>query len=191
MKKKIILASSSPRRIKILRELGIRFKRSSPNIVETQNKGETPRHFAVRCSIDKAKTVAEKKSGIIIAADTIVVLDNKVIGKPKNRKDAVRILKKISGKTHTVITGITVLDTETGRLKSDYEETKVVIAKLTMTEINCYINTYEPLDKAGAYAAQGKGAVLVEKVHGDFFNVVGLPVFKLNKLLKFFNINLI
>ncbi|MDD3627199.1 MAG: Maf family protein [bacterium] len=189
--RKIILASSSPRRIKILKELGLKFTKSHPDVEEKIRKDETPKKFAVRCSLDKARAVARKESGLIIAADTIVVLNNKVIGKPKDKKDAVRILKQLSGKTHKVITGITVLDTGTGIAKSDFEETDVFITKMDNNEIDLYIKTHEPLDKAGAYAAQGKGAVLVEGVKGDFFNVVGLPVFKLNKLLKYFNINLI
>ncbi|MCK4667729.1 septum formation inhibitor Maf [Candidatus Dependentiae bacterium] len=189
--RKLILASSSPRRKKILTDLGLQFEVIPPEISEEVKPNESPKDFAIRCSTDKAKEVAKKHNGIIISADTIVVLENKIIGKPKDKDDAVQILKSLSGKKHQVITGITLFDSESQKLISDFVQTDVWITKLNDDDIEKYINTFEPSDKAGAYAAQGKGAVLVERVDGDFFNVVGLPVFKLYKLLKEFNIDLL
>ena len=118
-----ILSSSSPRRIQILRNLGIDFLIKPPYIEEEILKQETPREFAVRCSRDKAQIIAENEQGIIIAADTIVVLDNMVIGKPEDKKHAVEILTKLSGRKHTVITGINIIDTKNSSELSDYEET--------------------------------------------------------------------
>ncbi len=189
--RKLILASSSPRRKKILTDLGLQFEIIPPEVSEEVKPNESPKDFAIRCSADKAKEIAKNYDGLIIAADTIVVLGNKIIGKPKDKDDAVHILTSLSGKKHQVITGITIFDSKSHKIISDFVQTDVWITKLSNDDIEKYINTFEPGDKAGAYAAQGKGAVLVERVDGDFFNVVGLPVFKLYKLLKEFNIDLL
>lgn len=187
---KIILASSSPRRIKILNDLGLDFEIVHPRIEEIPEENETPKQFAERCSLDKAKEIEHNHKGLIIAADTIVVLNNRIIGKPRDPEHAFETLKQLSGKKHTVITGITVIDSETGKTITDSESTDVWITKLKDSEIKMYLDTFEPHDKAGAYAAQGKGALLVEKVEGDFFNVVGLPVFKLFQLFKKLDVNM-
>ena len=127
----------------------------------------------------------------MIGADTIVVKDGEILTKPKDKDDAIRMLTLLSGKSHEVITGVTVIDTKTAKSESFYESTKVYFKKLTEDEILAYTETNEPYDKAGSYAIQGKGALLIEKIEGDYFNVVGLPVCRLSCVLKEeFNIKL-
>ena len=139
-------------------------------------------------------TEVAKKAGdsVVISADTIVWLDGMMLGKPSDRAEAKKMLEKLSGKTHEVYTGVCVTDSENGKSVSDYEVTKVKFRKLDSDEIDRYINTGEPMDKAGAYGIQGKGCLLVEAIEGDYLNVVGLPAVKLSRILKEeFNINII
>jgi len=134
-----------------------------------------------RLSIEKLNTALLKiKKGIVIAADTIVVIDKLILGKPKNRIDAKRILKKLSSKTHTVYTGFTIYNSENSKVITDYEKTQVTFRKISETEIDDYISTGSPMDKAGAYGIQDDfGAVFIEKIDGCYYNVVGLPLAKL------------
>ena len=182
----IYLASRSPRRRKLLKQLGIKFKSFSVNLDEKINGGEKPVNLVKRLSIEKLELARKKiKSGLIITADTIVVLNNKIIGKPKNKKEAVQYLKLLSGKQHIVFTGFAVMNIPANKIIVDYEKTEVKFRKLDDDEINDYLLSGSPLDKAGAYGIQDDfGAVFVEKINGCYYNVVGLPLTKLYQVLR-------
>ena len=189
---KIVLASGSPRRIGLLKMLGCKFQIMPSKVEEKFSSRLSPTRNAKRLSRLKALDIASKISdGIVIAADTMVVLGKTILGKPKNKKEAYKMLKNLSGKTHQVITGLAVTDGKTKRMLQDFVITKVKFRKLNKNLIDKYIASSEPLDKAGAYGIQGKGALLVESIKGDYFNVVGLPLNALNQLLEKFGINLI
>ena len=181
----IILASKSPRRQELLRNIGIKDFNIVPSASdETIPEGFQPSEVVRLLSMCKAESVSKAVSDedLIIAADTLVYLDNKPLGKPKNEDDAVSMLKRLSGKRHSVLTGIAVIR---GDIKiSAHEETFVYFRDLSETEIVSYVKTGEPLDKAGAYGIQGLGSVLISKIDGDYFNVVGLPLQKLYSVLK-------
>ena len=142
--------------------------------------------YVMEIALGKAKDVIEKVSepSIIIGADTIVSLDGKILGKPKDKDDAYNMLYSLSGNVHKVYTGIVVINTETQSILKDFVETKVFFSKLTDEEINAYIDTGDPFDKAGAYGIQGKAGIFIEKIEGCYYNVVGLPLNKLNKMIK-------
>jgi septum formation protein len=180
----IILASSSPRRREFLRQLGILFEVVAPAIDEKPDKGESPARFARRVAVDKARKVAEKvgRNRTVIAADTIVVLGDRILGKPKDAADAKRMLRALSGRWHEVITGVCVMSR--GRVRSFVTGTKVQFKKLNPREINFYVRSGEPMDKAGAYAIQGIGGFMVRGIRGSYSNVVGLPVAELVEVLK-------
>ncbi|MEO0092168.1 MAG: Maf family protein [candidate division WOR-3 bacterium] len=180
----IYLASKSPRRRTLLKQLDIKFKTLVPKIDEDISE-KNPRLFAIKIARKKVFSVENKVTrGIIIGVDTIVAIDQKILGKPKNKKDAQRILKLLSGKIHKVISGICILIKPYNYIIVDYEESKVKFRKLSATEIENYLNTKEPYDKAGAYAIQGKAKIFVESIDGCYLNVIGLPVPKLIKHLK-------
>lgn len=185
----IYLASKSPRRRKLLKQLNLKFKSFSVDIDESLHKKEKPSDAVIRLSKEKlesAKNIID--SGIIITADTIVVLGKKIIGKPVDEKDAFRILKLLSGKTHIVYTGYSVYNSYNGKTITEYEKTKVTFRILTIDEINEYIKGGSPMDKAGAYGIQDDfGAVFIKKIDGCYYNVVGLPLAKLyHALLRIF-----
>jgi len=177
----IYLASKSPRRRKLLKQINLNFKSFSVEMDEKIFPNEKPFKAVLRLSKEKLNLAKQKvKNGIIITADTIVVLNNKIIGKPVNKKDAFKILKSLSGKTHIVYTGYTVYNSNTQKSISEYEKTKVSFRKLTDQEITEYINSGSPMDKAGAYGIQDDfGAVFIKKINGCYYNVVGLPLSKL------------
>lgn len=181
----IYLASKSPRRRKLLKQLGISFKSFSVDLKEEVLDGEHPIQTVRRLALNKSEAASLKVGkGIIITADTIVVLNKEIIGKPKDEKDAYKILSKLSGKTHLVFTGFAVKNLMSGKSIVDYERTKVTFRKLTSKEIYDYIKTGSPMDKAGAYGIQDDfGAVFVEKIDGCYYNVVGLPLAKLYRSL--------
>jgi septum formation protein len=190
--KTIILASSSPRRKEILEKTGLKFKVDESDYEENTDMGFTPQELAKHHSIGKARAVAPQyRNALIISADTIVVLKNRVFGKPRNRKEAKEMLKTLSGKAHTVITGYTIMDTGSGKETTKSVESKVFFKRLTVDEIDTYIRSGEPLDKAGAYGVQGLGALIVKRIEGDFFNVMGLPLNALAESLKKFNIRIL
>jgi septum formation protein len=178
---KIFLASKSPRRRKLLKQLNLNFRSFSVDINEIVKRKEKPSSAVLRLSKEKLELAKEKNlEGIIITADTIVVLDSKILGKPKDKKDAFRILKMLSGRTHTVYTGYSIFNSENNRTISEYETTKVTFRKLTDEEILEYIAGGSPMDKAGAYGIQDDfGAVFIKKINGCYYNVVGLPLAKL------------
>ncbi|MBQ7154592.1 MAG: septum formation inhibitor Maf [Synergistaceae bacterium] len=187
---KIILASGSPRRRALLKDLGLAFDVYSPNADETHIPDEAPEALCVRLSRLKAESAAQKfPDAVVIAADTIVVIDGQILGKPANRHDAVRMLTMLQGREHEVLTGVCVISH--GKVLSCAERTLVKFRALTNDEITAYSETGECDDKAGAYAVQGKGALLVESISGDYFNVVGLPLCRLGIMLPEAGVNLL
>jgi septum formation protein len=192
MSKKLILASASPRRKHLLLQLGLDFTVDPSGSEESIRVDLPPNLIAVTLAENKAKDVARRhKDGLILGADTIVVIDGLILGKPRDKGQAVEMLSRLSGRWHSVYTGIALIDAKTGRQIKDYEESKVKFKNLSQREIENYINTGESLDKAGAYGIQGKGSLLVEKIEGCYYNIVGLPLFKLNTLLEEFGIEII
>lgn len=188
-KEKIVLASASPRRRAFLRSLGLRFRIVPPELNETPNSGERPAHYARRLAEDKAAEVAARVRGpaVIIAADTIVVQGRKILQKPRDRADAARMLRALSGRWHAVISGLCVARAEGGRVarrNSLTVRTAVEFKRLTPAEIAGYIATGEPMDKAGAYAIQGIGSFMVRAIRGSYTNVVGLPVAEMVDILE-------
>lgn len=183
--KNLVLASASPRRKEIFEQLGINISVVESDIIEKVNDNEYPEQVVMSLSFRKAINVANKiKEGIIIAADTVVVKDGKILGKPKDKLDARKMLQMLSGDKHDVITGFAIIDQTTLTKVVDYELTEVYFKRLENNEIESYLNYDEYFDKAGAYAIQGKGSLLIEKINGCYFNVVGLPISKINILLK-------
>jgi len=182
--KRLVLASTSPRRNEILKKARIDFEVIFPENIKEEEISDDPVSHVLELSRKKAESVSQKvKDGFILGSDTIVVLNKEILGKPKDQVDAFRILKKLSGKEHKVYTGITLLDIKNGKISSDYQLTKVKFNQLKDKEIEDYIKTGEPMDKAGAYGIQGMGNFLVEKIDGDLDNVIGLPMKKLKELL--------
>ena len=189
MRLRIILASSSERRLSLLRLIGLKFEVIPSNVEEDKIKdleNLDAEALVKKLSLLKAKTVAEKvKEGIIIAADTVVVLNDEIIGKPKSEEEASSFLRRLGGVTHKVVSGIALV-----RKSKDYRElvksvtTLVKMKELSRKEIKRYLSTGEALDKAGAYAIQGRGAILIEEIKGCYFNVVGLPLYRLSQMLK-------
>ena len=191
-KRRIILASSSPRRKELLESIGLCFEVDAAGYRENLFSGLEPHKLAAQISLQKARSVCDKyPDAVVIGADTFGVLDGRIIGKPGTAEEARKMLSAISGKSHLVITGFTIIDTASGKTVSATVDTKVFIKELTSEEIDAYVKTREPLDKAGAYAIQGLGALLVEKIEGDYYNVVGLPVYALVNALKEFGIRIL
>ncbi|MBU5677699.1 septum formation inhibitor Maf [Alkaliphilus sp. MSJ-5] len=191
--KQIVLASTSPRRKEILEGLGVEFKVVGSNIEEKVNENLSPPEIAKQLAYLKAKDISNKINGdyVVIGADTIVEY-NKILGKPRNIEEAYSMLKLLSGQVHRVITGFAVIDCLTQKEFIDYECTNVYFNHLTDNQIQKYISTGEPMDKAGAYGIQGKASLFVSKIEGDYFNVVGLPIFKLGVVLhNHFDISLL
>lgn len=190
--RKIVLASGSPRRKKLLEQIGLEFEVCVSNFDEKENPNLTPHELARNLSLGKAKDVAPKyKNAIVISADTFVSFNGVVMSKPETKEKAKQMLRLLSGNTHPIITGFTILDTKTGKTISKSVETKVYMKKLTNEEIDEYIKTGEPLDKAGAYGIQERGAMFVEKIEGDYSNVVGLPLYELVNALNKFGVKVI
>lgn len=191
---KIILASSSPRREEMLNKYKLNPIIFPSEIDEKIIQGESPIQIAMALAFEKCFWASNhfKNSEVIIGADTIVVLEGNIIGKPKNEEDAFNILKTLSGKIHSVITGVCIIKANSNIKIIDYETTEVEFRNLSDDQIIRYINTKEPVDKAGAYGIQGYGQILVKKIDGCYSNVVGLPLGKLDYLLnKFFNIKIL
>jgi septum formation protein len=183
----LILASSSPRRAEILRDAGIAFDVRAPQIEEARLPNEGAEKMVARLAEAKARAAAEssgeKNSVIIIGADTAVELDGEIFGKPRDAADAREMLSYLSGRTHYVVTGIYVLRLPDGAARSAVETTAVTFARLDQKEIDAYVTSGEPLDKAGGYAIQGRAGRYIPRVEGCYFNVVGLPLARLYALL--------
>jgi septum formation protein len=178
MVSKIILASSSPRRKELLERLGLRFEVIPSLIDEIPLRDESPEDFALRASTEKALSVSRSldSDSVVIGADTIVVIGGEILGKPKDEEEATIMLEKIAGREHRVITGFSIVKPKAEILYRNLVESRVKIKTLAPCEIEGYIKTGEPMDKAGAYGAQGIGAFMIEEIHGSYTNVVGLPL---------------
>ncbi|MBR7073108.1 MAG: septum formation protein Maf [Eubacterium sp.] len=176
----LVLASKSPRRQELLKYITEDFTVKTAEVDETLSDGISPEDAVLYLSKIKAAPF-ENEEDTVIGADTVVALNGRILGKPADKADAAAMLRFLSGKTHSVFTGVTVIKNHT--YHSFAVETKVTFFELSDKEIERYVDTLEPLDKAGAYGIQGYGSLLVEKIDGDYFNVVGLPVSKLNRLL--------
>lgn len=176
----IYLASKSPRRRKLLKQLNLKFKSFGIDMDESIHKNEKPFKAVTRLSKEKLNLAKTKiKTGIIITADTIVVFNKTILGKPVNKKDAFRILKYLSGKTHVVYTAYSIYNSINNKTITEYEKTEVTFHELSDEEINDYIAGGSPMDKAGAYGIQDDfGAVFIKKINGCYYNVVGLPLAK-------------
>ncbi len=190
----IILASSSPRRKQLLESIGITFKIIPSNIEEKMNPRLGPAAQAELLSVQKAEAVARLHQGkelLIIAADTIVIIDGEKLGKPESDDDAKRMLRKLSGKKHSVVTGFTILDLVSGKKITSSVQTQLWMRTLSAKEILSYVQKEMLIDKAGSYAIQGIGAVLFEQIEGDYTNVLGLPIPALYKELKKFGVHIL
>lgn len=192
--KKIILASASPRRRELLGGLISNFEVMTDSSEEVIAPDLTPEEAVKILAMQKAENVSARCGDdvIVIGADTVVFIDGKILGKPSDEQEAVDMLKKLSGREHHVCTGIAVIDKKLNKRICDFERTAVMFKPLTDGEIDRYIKTGEPMDKAGAYGIQNLGALFVEGIKGDYFNVVGLPLCKLTQILKReFNYNIL
>jgi septum formation protein len=182
---KFILASSSPRRRELLASIGLDFEVLPSHVPEVHQAGEAPEEYVARLSRDKAAALAQQhRDRWVIAADTTVYLDQALLEKPVDAADAKRMLGTIAGQTHVVYTGVTLQNVERAYCDTRVAETEVRMLPLSAEEIEWYVASGEPLDKAGAYAAQGVGAVFIESIHGSYTNVVGLPLATLFQMLR-------
>jgi septum formation protein len=185
---KLILASGSPRRAEILRFVGWEFEKNVADVDEKEFFGEKPEDYVQRLAMAKAETVAANyENALILGADTIVVINTQIVGKPKDLDDARRMLKLLSGRWHEVFTGVALVKKEekiTPKSVADLQKTRVKFAELSAAEIRLLIEKGEPLDKAGAYAVQAQAALFIEEIQGDYWNVVGLPINLVYKLVN-------
>lgn len=180
----LVLASASPRRAMLLRQVGLRFEVIVPRVKEDVPTGDDFDRVVVRNALSKALSVAPQSGGrAVISADTVVELDGAALGKPRDADQARAMLSKLSGRTHTVHSGLVLVDPARWLTYRDHSTTRVHFRNLRGEEIDAYIATGEPLDKAGAYGIQGRGALFIDRVEGCFFNVMGLPLAKLWEML--------
>jgi septum formation protein len=188
----LVLASASPRRQELLRNAAIAFVARPTNIPETPNKDEAPRAFAERMAREKALAAFDQESkDFVVGADTIVVVDSEILGKPRDNADAARMLRLLSGRTHQVITGVCLLGPELSQNHKEKtfedvqsETTTVSMNALGAADIQSYVSSGEPMDKAGAYAIQGRASRWISRIEGDYFNVVGLPVSLVYRMMQ-------
>jgi septum formation protein len=182
---RLILASQSPRRRELLASIGLAFEVKPSDVPEIHQPGESPEEYVARLSRDKAEVVAAiDPDAWVIAADTTVLFGDELLEKPENADDAKRMLGLIAGKTHTVYTGVTLQNLAHGWCETRVAETEVRMLPLDERDIAWYVSTSEPLDKAGAYAAQGIGGLFIDSIHGSYTNVVGLPLALLFQMLR-------
>ena len=185
MQKRLVLASKSPRRYELLKRLGLDLDVIPSKIEEDFSRGESPRAHVIRLAEAKALDVGEQyPDRWVIAADTIVYVDHCVLGKPRDQEETMKMLRRLSGKEHQVLTGFSVLHFGKGRRDRGVVRTSVKVKKLTRTEIGWYARTGEPLDKAGGYAIQGIGSFMIESIRGSYTNVIGLPLCELIQMLS-------
>ena len=186
---KIVLASSSPRRKELLQTAGIDFEIDVEGVDEVP-QGDTPEEKVCSIAAQKCRPVAARRpNDCVIGADTVVSVDGDILGKPHDRQDAENMLRRLSGREHDVYTGVTVM--KDGGIHCGAERTSVRFRALTPGEIAAYVATGEPMDKAGAYGAQGRGSLFVEGITGDFFNVMGLPLCRLGRMLNEIGVSLL
>lgn len=184
IREKIVLASKSPRRAEILSSVGWDFECRAANIDETRRDSEAAVAYVERLAVEKAATIAKQTpESLVLGADTVVVIDGEILGQPGDDDDARRMLNLLSGKWHEVVTGVALTR---GSIYGtvDHQTTRVRFSELSASEINWYVATGEPHDKAGAYAIQGQGGVFIEEIEGDYFNIVGLPIRLVYQMLK-------
>ncbi len=182
---KLVLASRSPRRAEILNAVGWPFEMVAANIDESRFESEAAVPYVRRLAQTKAETVAKSlSSGLVLGADTVVLVDEEILGQPSDSEDARRMLKLLSGRWHEVLTAVALLRAGESRSVVDHEKTRVRFSEMSVTEIDWYVATGEPMDKAGAYGAQGSAALFIEEIQGDYFNIVGLPVRLAYKLAR-------
>lgn len=190
--KKIILASASPRRKELFGKLGLPFTVEATDYEEDMTLKIPPLKLARILSSGKAMAVAKKhRGGVVIGADTFIVHDNRLLGKPKDEREARKMLRKLSGQRVDILTGLTIINIDSGKKVSLTDITKVYIKKLSPKEITSYIKSGEPMGKAGAFAIQGLGAVIIKRIEGDFMGAMGLPLYILAKELKKMGINVL
>jgi septum formation protein len=183
---KLILASASPRRAEILTAVGWEFEKHTADVDETELPNEKPADYVQRLAVEKAAVVAEKyKNQLVLGADTIVVIENQIVAKPKDLADARRMLRILSGNWHDVLTGVAIVKDK--EISTGLQRTQVKFAELVEAEIEFLIERGEPLDKAGAYAVQAQAALFIEQIKGDYWNVVGLPVSLVYELVRQIN----
>lgn len=190
----LVLASASPRRQELLRNAGIPFVVQPTDIPEVPEEGEAPRSFAERMAREKALAVfRQRQDDVILGADTIVIVDSLILGKPRDGADAARMLRLLSGRKHQVTTGVCLISpqprTENRKLETGFEDIRSETSLVTMDaftdeDIRTYVSTAEPMDKAGAYAIQGRASRWISRIEGDYFNVVGLPVSLVYRMLR-------
>ena len=188
MKKRLILASGSPRRRELLRNAGFTFEVIPPEVAEDNPDNDAPAKLVERLALDKAEAVAgrfhRQDNVVVLGADTVVVVDSTLLGKPASPAEARQMLQRLSDRTHEVITGVALVEPETARRTVAHETTRVFFRPLEPQEMEDYVATGEPLDKAGAYAIQGGASRFVTRVEGCYFNVMGLPVALVDRLLR-------
>lgn len=188
----IVLASASPRRRELLKGLGLNVEVYPSAIDELWAGGFAPVDMVEQLSLNKALSVVKHvHQGLVIGSDTIVVLDKEILGKPKTKEEAFSMLSELQGRVHTVYTGLAIIDVETDQQKVGHQSTSVRMRPLHAEEINRYIATEEPMDKAGAYGIQGIGATLIEGIKGDYFTVVGLPLHLTARFLLTFGVDVL
>ena len=189
--KKIVLASSSPRRSDLLRQIGLSFEVAAPDVDESlYSFDEDPPGAAERLALAKARNAAGRfdvSGSLVLGADTVVLFEGRILGKPDDAEDAYNMLRRLTGHSHRVLTGFALLDPDTDRSVTGHEWTTVFMRECTGEEIRAYVDTGEPLDKAGSYGAHALGSSLVTRVEGCFYNVIGLPLARLIMTLKTFD----
>ena len=191
MKKLFVLASRSPRRKELLESIGLDFVVDFPDFEEIAEPELSAHELVLKNAEGKAESIATKyPNALILGVDTVVAVKDHILEKPLNHKDAVRMVKLLSGNSHEVLTALCIIDTKSQKKLSHVETTKITFTKMTDEEIENYVSRGESMDKSGAYAAQGIGALFVKAFDGDYFNVVGLPIYRLNIMLKEFDVNL-
>ena len=184
MTSKLVLASKSPRRYELLKQVGLEFDVIPSNVIEDFVQGESPQEHVIRLAEAKAFDIGNQyPDRWIIAADTIVFIDGSILGKPKNSEEALEMLRSLSGKDHWVLTGFSVCHLQKGKKDQEAVKTTVKVKTLTPIEMEWYVQTEEPFDKAGGYAIQGIGSFMIESIHGSYTNVVGLPLCELIQML--------
>ncbi|TCZ75166.1 septum formation inhibitor Maf [Paenibacillus albiflavus] len=192
MSSQLILASSSPRRKELLSGLGLSYVIDVSDVDESFEPGTSPKDVVMMLAMRKATAVADKhQEGLVIGADTIVVCDDEILGKPLHDEDARSMLTKLQGRQHQVFSGVAIVNAATGESKVEASCTEVVMRALSDEQIHKYVQSGEPRDKAGSYAIQGLGSTIVERIHGDYFTVVGLPLCLLNEMLAEFGLEVI
>ncbi|KPJ59897.1 MAG: hypothetical protein AMJ46_08980 [Latescibacteria bacterium DG_63] len=187
-RERIVLASGSPRRRDLLRMIGLKFEVAVPEVDEATLPQADPAGFVVKRALCKAMSLTSRFPGaLMIGADTVVILDGRVLGKPVDSSDAERMLGALSGRTHAVYTGVALVDVKTGLTETGYERSLVTMKELSEAEIRSYLKTGEPMDKAGSYGIQGLGGIFIKHINGCFFNVMGLPIGRLYEMLTAFS----